>query len=85
MILVLDSNPGQLVGQEEKADENPTKADQESQEKDEKKLELPWERKRENRIPRLTKLNERELLNDVSEEELLSIKDHLPLKLLVYN
>ena len=43
------------------------------------KVELPWERKRENRIPRLTKLNERELLNDVTEEELLSVQDHLPL------
>lgn len=37
--------------------------------------DLPWERKRQNNIPRLTDLTERDLLVDVSEEEELTIQD----------
>ncbi|MEE2643270.1 MAG: hypothetical protein VX768_21755 [Planctomycetota bacterium] len=44
-------------------------------------VELPWERKRENKIPRLTRLSERELLADVSDEELLAVQDHLAINL----
>lgn len=42
-------------------------------------VDLPWERKRENRIPRLTELTARELLGDVTEEQVLSIRDHIAL------
>lgn len=63
--------------QPDKTQPDKTQADQsEAQE-----IELPWERKRENKIPRLTKLNERELLADVTEEEFLSVRDYLPINL----
>lgn len=42
-------------------------------------VELPWKRKRENRIPRITLPDERELLSDLSEEDLLQVQDFLPL------
>lgn len=41
---------------------------------------LPWEREPQNKMPQLTDPSEKELLVDVSEEELLSIQDHLPIK-----
>lgn len=41
---------------------------------------LPWDREPQNKMPQVTEPSERELLVDVSEEEKLSIRDHLPIK-----
>lgn len=72
-----------LEGESPKQDQESSKQDQESekqnQDSSKQSVELPWERKRENRIPRITLLNERELLADVSAEEILKIQDHVPL------
>ncbi len=51
-----------------------------SQEDDKDGTPLPWDREPQNKIPQVTPPSERELLVDVSAEEKLSIRDHLPIK-----